>query len=134
MIVWLLLAYVEHVQVEIELRKMRYFLAIAEERSFTRAAKRCHVSLGSLSRQICGMEVSLDARLFDRLPREIRLTDAGRVFEKEATKVLEHSHRAVSLVEALKRVRDQKLRVGLSMVCDLPRVRALVETSRKSVA
>jgi DNA-binding transcriptional LysR family regulator len=134
MIDCLLLAYVEHVQAEIELRKMRYFLAIAEERSFTRAAKRCHVAQSSLSRQIRSMEVSLEARLFDRLPREIRLTDAGRVLEKEANKVLEHSRRAVSLVQALKREKDQKLRVGLSTVCDLPRIRALVETSRKSVA
>jgi DNA-binding transcriptional LysR family regulator len=113
---------------------MRYFLAIAEERSFTRAAKRCHVAQSSLSRQIRAMEVSLEARLFDRLPREIRLTDAGKVFEKEASKVLEHSHRAISLVQALKREKDQKLRVGLSTVCDLPRIRALVETSRKSIA
>jgi Bacterial regulatory helix-turn-helix protein, lysR family len=46
------LAYVDQVRVEIELRKMQYFLAIAEERSFTRAAKRCHVAQSSLSRQI----------------------------------------------------------------------------------
>jgi hypothetical protein len=48
---------------------MRYFLAIAEERSFTRAAKRCHVAQSSLSRQIRAMEVRLEARLLDRLPR-----------------------------------------------------------------
>jgi DNA-binding transcriptional LysR family regulator len=115
------------VQAEIELRKMRYFLAIAEERSFTRAAKRCHVAQASLSRQIRDVEISLDTRLFDRLPRDIRLTDAGRVFEKEASKALEHSRRAVSLVHALKREKDQQLRIGLSALCDLPRVRTLVE-------
>jgi DNA-binding transcriptional LysR family regulator len=80
------------------------------------------------------MEFSLEAQLFDRLPREIRLTDAGKVFEKEASKVLEHSHRAISLMQALKREKDQNLRIGLSTVCDLPRIRTLVETSRKSVA
>jgi LysR family hydrogen peroxide-inducible transcriptional activator len=62
---------------------MRYFLAIAEERSFTRAAKRCHVAQSSLSRQIRDVEVRLETRLFDRLPRDIRLTDAGKIFEKE---------------------------------------------------
>jgi hypothetical protein len=46
------LAELDQVRVEIELRKMRYFLAIAEEHSFTRAAKRCHVAQASLSRQI----------------------------------------------------------------------------------
>jgi DNA-binding transcriptional LysR family regulator len=126
------LAYVDQVRVEIELRKMRYFLAIAEERSFTRAAKRCHVAQASLSRQIRSMEIGLEAQLFERLPRDIRLTPAGKVFRKEASKALEHSHRAVSLVRSLKRVKDQKLRIGLSTLCDLPRLRLLVETARKS--
>jgi DNA-binding transcriptional LysR family regulator len=111
---------------------MRYFLAIAEERSFTRAAKRCHVAQSSLSRQIRAMEVRLEARLLDRLPRDIRLTDAGRIFEKEANKALEHSRSAVSLVHALKRETNQKLRVGLSTLCNLPQIRRLVETARRS--
>lgn len=124
--------YVEDVQTEIELRQMKYFLAIAEERSFTRASKRCHVALSSLSRQIRAMEVGLNAQLFERLPRETRLTDAGRVFEKEASKALEHSRRAVSRVQALKREKDRTLRIGLSTLCDLPRARVLMETARKS--
>jgi DNA-binding transcriptional LysR family regulator len=116
-----------------ELRQIRYFLAIAEERSFTRAAKRCHVAQSSLSRQIRAMEVRLEARLLDRLPRDIRLTDAGKIFEKEANKALEHSRRAVSLVHALKRETDQQLRVGLSTLCNLPHMQRLVETARRSV-
>jgi DNA-binding transcriptional LysR family regulator len=111
---------------------MRYFLAIAEERSFTRAAKRCHVAQSSLSRQIRAMEIRLEARLLDRLPRDIRLTDAGKIFEKEANKALEHSRRAVSLVHALNRESNQKLRLGISTLCNLPRLRALIETARKS--
>ena len=111
---------------------MQYFLAIAEERSFTRAAKRWHVAQASLSRQIRSMEIGLEAQLFERLPRDIRLTLAGKVFRKEASKALEHTHRAVSLVRSLKREKDQKLRIGLSTLCDLPRLRALVETARKS--
>jgi DNA-binding transcriptional LysR family regulator len=126
------LAYVDQVRVEIELRKMQYFLAIAEERSFTRAAKRCHVAQASLSRQIRSMETGLEAQLFERLPRDIRLTPAGKVFRKEASKALEHSHRAVSLVHSLKREKDQKLRIGLSTLCDLPHLRTLVDTARKS--
>ncbi len=111
---------------------MQYFLAIAEERSFTRAAKRCHVAQASLSRQIRSIEIGLEAQLFERLPRDIRLTQAGKIFRKEASKALEHSHRAVSLVRSLKREKDQRLRIGLSTLCDLPRQRALVETTRKS--
>jgi DNA-binding transcriptional LysR family regulator len=78
------------------------------------------------------MEVRLEARLLDRLPRDIRLTDAGRIFEKEAEKAVEHSRRAVSLVHALKRETDQKLRVGLSTLCNLPHMRRLIETARRS--
>ncbi len=113
---------------------MKYILAIAEERGFTRAAKRCHVAQSSLSRQIRAVEVNLEAQLFERLPREARLTDAGRIFEREANKALEHSRRAVFLVQALKRNKNQTLRVGLSACCDLPRMRALIETTHKSTA
>jgi DNA-binding transcriptional LysR family regulator len=126
------LAYVDQVRVEIELRKMQYFLAIAEEHSFTRAAKRCHVAQASLSRQIRSMEIGLEAQLFERLPRDIRLTQAGKVFRKEASKALEHGQRAVSLVRSLKREKDQRLSIGFSTLCDLPRMRALVETAGKS--
>ena len=111
---------------------MRYFLAIAEERSFTRAAKRCHVAQSSLSRQIRSMEIGLEAQLYERLPRDIRLTPAGKIFRKEASKALEHSHRAISLVRSLKREKDQRLRMGFSTLCDLPHLRALVEMARKS--
>jgi len=78
------------------------------------------------------MEIGLEAQLFERLPRDIRLTQAGKTFRKEASKALEHSHRAVSLVRSLKGEKDQKLRIGLSTLCDLPRLRALIETARKS--
>jgi LysR substrate binding domain len=54
------------------------------------------------------------------------------MFEGEASKALEHSLRAVPLVHALKREKDQKLRIGLSTLCDLPRLWALVETARRS--
>ncbi len=118
--------------IEIELRQMRYFLAVAEERSFTRAAERCHVAQPSLSRLIHEMERTLGTRLFNRFPRDVRITAAGKVFEKEAVRTLEHSRRAVSLVRALERERDQRLRVGLSVLCDLPRVRSLVEMAQRS--
>jgi len=106
-------------------------MAIAVERSFTRAAKRCHVAQSSLSRQIRAMEISLDTRFFDCLPRDIRWTGAGKVFEKEASKTLEHNRRAISLVNTLSPAKEQTLRSGLLTLCDLPR---LVETARRSAA
>jgi DNA-binding transcriptional LysR family regulator len=121
------------VQVEIELRQMRYFLAVAEERNFTRAAKRSHVAQPSLSKQIHEIENTLGAKLFERLPRDVRLTDAGRVFEQEAARALEHSRRAVSLVQDLEREKKRELHIGLSTLCDLPRLRDIVATTHKSM-
>jgi DNA-binding transcriptional LysR family regulator len=120
------------VQGEIELRQMRYFLAVAEERSFTRAARRCHVAQPSLSRQIRALETSLGTRVFDRLPRDIRITPAGKVFEQEAAQALEHSRRAVSRVHALERAKTHQLRIGFSALCDLPRMQALVQMAQKT--
>jgi DNA-binding transcriptional LysR family regulator len=120
------------VQSEIELRQMRYFLAVAEERSFTRASRRCHVAQPSLSRQIRDLELSLGTRVFERLPREIRVTPAGRVFEQEAKRALEHCRRAVSLVRAFERGKRQELKIGLSALSDLPRMLALTQKAQKA--
>ena len=111
---------------------MRYFLAIAEERSFTRAARRCHVAQPSLSRQIRALENSLGTRVFERLPREVRITRAGKVFEREAYQVMEHSHRAISLVQSLERAKRQQLKLGLSVLCDLPRMQSLLRKTQKA--
>jgi len=111
---------------------MAYFLAIAEERSFTRAAERCRVAQPSLSRQIHEMERTLGTRLFDRQPRDVRITAAGELFAKEAARTLEHGRRAVSLVRALERESAQGLRIGLSALCDLPRVRSLIDAVQRS--
>jgi DNA-binding transcriptional LysR family regulator len=73
----ILLAYVDQVRVEIELRQMRYFLAIAEERSFTRAAARLGVSASALSHQMRAFERRLAVQLLHRSTRSVRLTEAG---------------------------------------------------------
>ena len=117
---------------EIELRQMQYFLAVAEERNFTRAARRCHVAQPSLSKQIHGIEQILGTKLIERLPREARLTDAGETFRAEADKVIEHALRAVSRVRALNRGNQQALQVGISILCDLPRMQTLVSTARNA--
>jgi len=71
-----------------ELHQLRYFCAVAETGSFSRAAERSHVSQPSLSQQILKLEDELGARLFDRLGRSVRLTELGKTFLPRARAVL----------------------------------------------
>jgi LysR family hydrogen peroxide-inducible transcriptional activator len=71
-----------------ELQQLRYFVAIAEERSFSRAAERMRVAQPSLSQQIQKLENQVGHLLFDRLPRGVTLTEAGRQLLPFARKVL----------------------------------------------
>jgi LysR family hydrogen peroxide-inducible transcriptional activator len=71
-----------------ELHQLRYVCAIAETGSFSRAAEHCQVTQPSLSQQVLKLEEDLSAKLFDRLGRSIRLTEAGRAFLPHARSIL----------------------------------------------
>ena len=95
-----------------ELRHLRYFIAVAEEQNITRAAKRLHVSQPPLSRQIRDLESSIGAKLFDRGGKSIRLTEAGRLFLMEARSVLQRADEATELIRAVALGRRGQVRVG----------------------
>jgi LysR family hydrogen peroxide-inducible transcriptional activator len=85
-----------------ELHQLRYFSAVADTGSFSRAAEKCHVSQPSLSQQIQKLESELGGRLFDRLGRSVRLTDLGEAFLPRARSVLhELSSAKDELIERL---------------------------------
>lgn len=72
-----------------ELRVLKYFLAVAQEQSITRAANRLHVTQPTLSRQLIDLEEELNCRLFVRGSRSVRLTDEGILLKKRAEEILE---------------------------------------------
>src|SRR5947209_17910672 len=83
-----------------ELQQLRYLVAVAELKSFTKAAERCDVAQPSLSQQIGKLEKELGQPLFERLGRTIRLTDAGRTLYDQAVSIL------ASVEEAKRQVVD----------------------------
>ena len=84
-----------------ELRHLRYFVTVAEELNFSRAAVRLRVSQPPLSRQIKNLEEEIGAPLFDRGKRKLQLTPAGDLFLREAREILAQSERAVRLTRAV---------------------------------
>lgn len=81
-----------------DFRQLRYFIAVAEELSFTRAAQRLHLSQPPLSQQIQALEQSLGVRLLERDKRNVALTPPGRVFLDQARRILAMADEARSQV------------------------------------
>lgn len=95
-----------------ELRHLRYFVAVAEEQNVTSAARRLHVAQPALSRQIRDLEEELGAALFERSPASLRLTDGGRLFLNEARAVLRRADEAVQTIRAAAAARKSEIHIG----------------------
>jgi DNA-binding transcriptional LysR family regulator len=98
--------------VQLELRHLRYFLAVAEELNFSRAAERLHIAQPALSAQIRTLETQLGCELFHRTTRKVELTAAGQLLLPDARELVERSDLAAAKLVAAARGQQGVLRVG----------------------
>ncbi|MFC0169227.1 LysR family transcriptional regulator [Pseudoduganella danionis] len=97
----------------IDLKQLKYFLAVAEEKSFSRAAERLHISQPPLSQQIMKLESELGVKLFARTTRTFELTVAGKALMQEATDLLAKMRMTVDTIRQIDRGEVGRLRVGI---------------------
>jgi LysR family cyn operon transcriptional activator len=97
----------------IELRHLRYFLAVAEERHFTRAAEKLHVTQPTLSHQIREFEGQLALSLFDRVGRRVKLTAAGEMLLPHARRVIRALADAQTELDEMHGLKRGTLKVGI---------------------
>jgi len=102
----------------IGLRHFRYFVGVAEELSFRRAAERLHIAQPPLSRQIRQLEDQLGVALFRRIPSGVTLTQAGAAFLPEARHVLAEVDKAINVERSAPGGRRRQLVVGYTTVFD----------------
>src|ERR1700728_3812212 len=94
-----------------ELRHLRYFLAVGEEQHYGRAARRLRVAQPALSRQIQDLEGEVGFKLFERLPRGVKLSAAGQLFLEDARRILQEVNEAAARAA---RGQSGTLRVGFT--------------------
>lgn len=115
----------------VELRHLRYFIVVAEELHFARAAERLHIEQSPLSRAIKDLEYDLGVQLFERTTRSTRLTWAGQVFLDEARRVLSTLEQAVASTKAAATGYRGTLRIALSDGIAQPWLAALLAQCRE---
>src|SRR6202011_3065376 len=97
-----------------ELRHLRYFVAVGEEQHYGRAALRLRVVQPALSRQIQDLEEEVGFKLFERLPRGVKLSPAGKLFMEDARRILQQVSEAAARAARVARGQSGPLRVGFT--------------------
>jgi len=116
-----------------ELRHLRYFIAVAQEGHITRAAQRLGMQQPPLSQQIKAIERELDVQLFRRKPRGVELTEAGRAFLDDAIAILARLDRAFETTRRTARGEQGRLCLGVTPTCPFhPFVPRVIRAFRKA--
>jgi LysR family hca operon transcriptional activator len=119
-----------------ELRHLRYFVAVAEQLNFTRAAERLNTAQPSLSQQIKNLEADVGIPLLDRSKRHVALTEGGKVFLADAKEILARLDRAVERAVRAQQGRSAELVIGVVPAAEikiLPKLIPLVERKLPTV-
>lgn len=119
-----------------ELRHIRYFLALAERLNFTQAAAQVHVTQSTLSHQIAKLEEELGQRLFDRAGRRVTITPAGELFLPRAVRALDEIDTGIALLSDSAKSLTGVLRVGTTPTFNIhviPRCIALFRETHPSI-
>jgi DNA-binding transcriptional LysR family regulator len=116
--------------ISMELRQMRSFLALVEERHFGRAARRENVRQPTLSLQIARMESELGVRLFDRTSRRVRLTEAGRAIVQDAQLAVSHAEAVARISRQAVEGHHGRLRVSYAHSADCTEAAEMVSSFR----
>jgi DNA-binding transcriptional LysR family regulator len=111
-----------------ELRHLRYFVAVAEELNFTRAAEKLHLAQPSLTRQIHNLEEELGVRLLNRTKSQVSLTEEGRGFLLDARRLLALSLESVKAVQRFSRGESIQLNIGYLFKFNFDLLPATLET------
>ncbi|XGV94726.1 MAG: LysR substrate-binding domain-containing protein [Leptolyngbya sp. BL-A-14] len=108
-----------------ELRHLHYFIAVAEELHFSRAAERLHISQPPLSQQIRDLEDELGVKLFERTKRQVQLTEAGKAFLERSYLVLDQLEQSIAATQRIGRGEVGQLAIGFvdsAMLTALPEI------------
>jgi DNA-binding transcriptional LysR family regulator len=117
-----------------ELRHLRYFTAVADQGSFSGAARKLHVAQSAISEQLANLEHEIGAALFVRSGRKTELTPAGKAFLEEARQTLSSANHAIDVAQRVDRGEAGTIRIGFfagGVGLDFPR---LIHTFRRQHA
>ncbi|MDR3438883.1 LysR substrate-binding domain-containing protein [Telmatospirillum sp.] len=114
-----------------DLRQLRYFITVARQMHFSRAAEQLHIAQPSLSQNIRQLEESLGVSLFVRTSRSVKLTAAGQVFYEEAVRTLEQMEHACRAAQMVARGERGRLAIGFTTTTIMGDLRRLIHLYRE---
>ncbi|WP_312602991.1 DNA-binding transcriptional regulator HcaR [Acinetobacter schindleri] len=102
-----------------ELRHLRYFITVAEELNFSKAALKLYTAQPSLSQQIKDLEEDVGVKLLHRTKRKVELTEEGAVFLEQARLTLAQADKAIAMARQVSQAKQQMLRIGFVPVAEM---------------